>query len=89
MAEERIYVAIIEHQTDIRGKDFTIFKNGTNREYTIQYAIERMAKSLFKVDNVLALDIKWSQLKKSKQLAYKVFAEAALNALLEADNGGH
>lgn len=45
--------------------------------------IERMAKSLFKVDNVLALDIKWSQLKKSKQLVYKEFAEAALNALLE------
>ena len=48
-----------------------------------QEAIERMAKSLFKVDNVLALDIKWSQLKKSKQLVYKEFAEAALNALLE------
>ena len=45
--------------------------------------IERMAKGLFKVDNLLALDIKWSQLKKSKQLTYKVFAEAALNALLE------
>ena len=45
--------------------------------------IERMAKGLFKVDNLLALDIKWSQLKKSKQLVYKVFAEAALNALLE------
>lgn len=50
---------------------------------TRQEAIERMAKSLFKVDNVLALDIKWSQLKKSKQLVYKEFAEAALNALLE------
>ena len=45
--------------------------------------IERMAKGLFKVDNLLALDIKWSQLKKSTQLTYKVFAEAALNALLE------
>ena len=45
--------------------------------------IERMAKNLFKVDNVLALDIKWSQLKKSKQLVYKEFAEAALNSLLE------
>ena len=48
-----------------------------------QEAIERMAKSLFKVDNVLALDIKWSQLKKIKQLAYKELAEAALNSLLE------
>ena len=48
-----------------------------------QEAIERMAKSLFKVDNVLALDIKWSQLKKIKQLAYKELAEAALNALFE------
>ena len=48
-----------------------------------QEAIERMAKSLFKVDNVLALDIKWSQLKKIKQLAYKELAEAALKALLE------
>ena len=48
-----------------------------------QEAIERMAKGLFKVDNLLALDIKWSNLKKSTQLTYKVFAEAALNALLE------
>ena len=51
--------------------------------FTRQEAIERMAKGLFKVDNLLALDIKWSQLKKSTQLTYKVFAEAALNALLE------
>ena len=50
---------------------------------TRQEAINRMAKGLFKVDNVLALDIKWSQLKKSTQLTYKVFAEVALNALLE------
>ena len=50
---------------------------------TRQEAIERMAKGLFKVDNLLALDIKWSQLKKSTQLTYKVFAEAALNSLLE------
>ena len=50
---------------------------------TRKEAINRMAKSLFKVDNVLALDIKWSQLKKSKQLVYKEFAEAALNSLLE------
>ena len=50
---------------------------------TRQEAINSMAKGLFKVDNLLALDIKWSQLKKSKQLTYKVFAEAALNALLE------
>lgn len=48
-----------------------------------QEAIERMAKALFKVDNVLALDIEFEQLRKQKQLAYKVFAEAALNALLE------
>ena len=48
-----------------------------------QDAIERMAKGLFKVDNLLALDIKWSNLKKSTQLTYKVFAEAALNSLLE------
>lgn len=41
-----------------------------------------MAKALFKVDNVLALDIEFEQLKKQKQLVYKVFAEAALNALL-------
>ena len=54
-----------------------------NAGMTRSEAIERMAKSLFKVDNVLALDIKWSQLKKSKQLVYKEFAEAALNALLE------
>lgn len=45
-------------------------------------AIERMAKALFKVDNVLALDIEFEQLTKRKQLAYKVFAEAELNALL-------
>ena len=51
--------------------------------FTRQDAIERMAKGLFKVDNLLALDIKWSNLKKSTQLTYKVFAEAALNALLE------
>lgn len=50
---------------------------------TRQEAINRMAKGLFEVDNVLALDIKWSQLKKSKQLVYKKFAEAALNSLLE------
>ena len=58
---------------------------GSNEVYTMtrSEAIERMAKSLFKVDNVLALDIKWSQLKKIKQLAYKELAEAALNALLE------
>ena len=58
---------------------------GSNEVYTMtrSEAIERMAKSLFKVDNVLALDIKWSQLKKSKQLVYKEFAEAALNVLLE------
>lgn len=48
-------------------------------------AIERMAKALFKVDNVLALNIEFEQLTKQKQLTYKVFAEAALNALLEAD----
>ena len=48
-----------------------------------QEAIERMAKALFKVDNVLALDIEFEQLTKQKQLTYKVFAEAALNALLE------
>ena len=51
--------------------------------FTRQDAIERMAKGLFKVDNLLALDIKWSNLKKSTQLTYKVFAEAALNSLLE------
>ena len=45
-------------------------------------AINRMAKALFKVDNVLALDIEFEQLKKQKQLTYKVFAEAVLNALL-------
>lgn len=45
-------------------------------------AINRMAKALFKVDNVLALDIEFEQLTKQKQLTYKVFAEAALNALL-------
>ena len=54
--------------------------------FTRQDAIERMAKGLFKVDNLLALDIKWSNLKKSTQLTYKVFAEAALNALLEDKN---
>lgn len=48
-----------------------------------QEAINRMAKALFKVDNVLALDIEFEQLTKQKQLTYKVFAEAALNALLE------
>lgn len=42
-----------------------------------------MAKALFKVDNVLALDIEFEQLTKQKQLTYKVFAEATLNALLE------
>ena len=45
-------------------------------------AIERMAKALFRVDNVLALDIGFEQLTKQKQLTYKVFAEATLNALL-------
>lgn len=49
-------------------------------------AIEKMAIGLFKVDNVLALDIKWEQLEKSTRLTYKVFAEAALNALLEGRN---
>ena len=48
-------------------------------------AINRMAKALFKVDNVLALDIEFEQLTKQKQLTYKVFAEAELNALLEGD----
>lgn len=52
--------------------------------YSKSEAIERMEKALFKVDNVLALDIEFEQLTKRKQLAYKVFAEAALNALLEA-----
>ncbi len=50
---------------------------------TRQEAIERMSKALFKVDNVLALDIEFEQLEKQKQLTYKVFAKAALNALLE------
>lgn len=49
---------------------------------TRQEAIERMARALFKVDNVLALDIEFEQLTKQKQLTYKVFAEATLNALL-------
>lgn len=48
-------------------------------------AIERMAKALFKVDNVLALDIEFEQLEKQKQLAYNVFAEAALNALFDTN----
>lgn len=52
------------------------------RCYYRQEAIERIAKALFKVDNVLALDIEFEQLTKQKQLTYKVFAEAALNALL-------
>lgn len=60
-------------------KDWCSEKDGITR----QEAIKRIAKSLFKVDNVLSLDIKWSQLKKSKQLVYKEFAEAALNSLLE------
>lgn len=51
--------------------------------FSRQDAINRMAKALFKVDNVLALDIEFEQLTKRKQLVYKVFAEAALNALLE------
>lgn len=55
---------------------------GENR-ITRTEAINRMAKALFKVDNVLALDIEFEQLTKQKQLTYKVFAEAALNALLE------
>lgn len=51
---------------------------------TRQEAINRMAKALFKVDNVLALDIEFEQLEKQEQLKYKVFAEAALSTLLEA-----
>ena len=65
---------------DVRNKKLNCI---LSKVYSSQEAIERMAKGLFKVDNVLALDIKWSQLKKSKQLVYKEFAEAALNALLE------
>ena len=67
----------------IKDKDCAKCKNPVLSGISRQEAIERIAKSLFKVDNVLALDIKWSQLKKSKQLVYKEFAEAALNALLE------
>ena len=67
----------------ITEKDCAKCKNPILSGISRQEAIERMAESLFKVDNVLALDIKWSQLKKSKQLVYKEFAKAALNALLE------
>lgn len=65
-------------------------KNCNKAEYvgiTREQAIEKMAIGLFKVDNVLALDIKWEQLEKSTRLTYKVFAEAVLNALLEVNNG--
>lgn len=87
MADKRIYI------TEVKEGDVCPFEEncegfyklceGCNVLPTRQNAIECIAKSLFKVDNVLALDIKWSQLKKSKQLVYKEFAEAALNALLE------
>ena len=72
--EERIWIGTTEKKIQLK-------------QMTRQEAIERMAKGLFKVDNVLALDIKWSQLKKSKQLVYKELAEAALNALLEGHDG--
>lgn len=70
MAEERIFVAIIEHQTDIRGKDFTIFKNGTSREYPLQEAIRLMCDAYFKAKDKGAME--------SERVV------AALNALLEA-----
>lgn len=63
--------------------DFCVKNYEWNASISRQEAIERMAKALFKVDNVLALDIEFEQLTKQKQLTYKVFAEATLNALLE------
>ena len=75
--KEKLTIALLKE-----AEDGSIASNETY-EMKRSEAIERMAKSLFKVDNVLALDIKWSQLKKRKQLVYKEFAEAALNALLE------
>lgn len=91
--EERIYISKHGENNpcdtceDTSGEecDFCMENYEWNASITRQEAIERMAKSLFKVDNVLALDIEFEQLTKQKQLTYKVFAEAALNALLEAD----
>lgn len=76
--EERIAVAKMLVNTDDEGSA----KLDHFKIYSRQEAIERMAKALFKVDNVLAFDIEFEQLIKQKQSTYKVFAAAALNALL-------
>lgn len=81
--EERIEQFITIQQRTITTRDYETNDEIISKIYTRQEAIERMAKALFKVDNVLALDIEFEQLTKQKQLTYKVFAEAALNALLE------
>lgn len=75
--EERILITT-RHKNEKLNMTFT----DMYKEYTRQEAIERMAKALFKVDNVLAFDIEFEQLIKQKQSTYKVFAAAALNALL-------
>ena len=81
MAEKEDYIVISKKDFDYKKGHYVTH---LAKQMTRTEAIERMAKALFKVDNVLALDIEFEQLKKQKQLAYKVFAEAALNALLEA-----
>ena len=78
MSDKEERIAIIKSPYCIHNKK-TIFKNAM----TSEEAVERMAKALFKVDNLLALDIDFEQLAKQKQLTYKFFTKEVLNALLE------
>lgn len=45
-------------------------------------AVERIAKAIFQIDNVLALDISFYELAESKRKFYLDLAEASLDALL-------
>lgn len=57
---------------------------------TRQEAIERMAMGLhFRSTVISNMEKDWEKLDKSWQDSFCKYAEAALNALLEADNGGH
>ena len=79
--EERILITT-RHKNEKLNMTFT----DMYKEYTIQEAIERMAKAIFKRDSVLALDIGFENLIEQKQNVYRDFAEIALNALLEGKN---
>lgn len=91
--EERISIELLKDDfcasCDNRGKlkncccyEKQEYDERYQKSLSCQEAISKMAKAIFKLDNVLALDIEFEQLKKQKQFSYKVFAEAALNALL-------